>query len=256
MILRTKADRMTVTVFESNAALGKTAAADFAQRVKDEVAAHGETAVILATGNSQLNFINALHDHTDIPWSRVSVFHMDEYLGLPATHPASLRKFIKEKIADQFHPRATYMVEGDTPDTQAELQRYTDLLRQHKPAICVLGIGENGHLAFNDPPADFDTDKLIHVVTLDEACRQQQVGEGHFPTFDDVPKRALSLTVPALLRAKHVMALVPEARKAKAVQAALEGAVTNMCPASILRTQPHAHLYLDVDSAVLLHGIE
>jgi glucosamine-6-phosphate deaminase len=253
MILQTKVDQMTVTVFESNAELGKTAAADFAARVKAEVAAKGKTAVILATGNSQLTFVTALRDHTDIPWNKVSVFHMDEYLGLPATHPASFRLFLKEKIDDLFHPRVTYMVEGDAPDTQAELQRYTDLLREHKPSVCVLGIGENGHLAFNDPPADFNTDKLIHVVTLDETCRQQQVGEGHFKTFDDVPKQALSLTVPALLGAGHVMALVPESRKAKAVQAALEGPITNMCPASILRTQPHAHVYLDKDSAALLH---
>lgn len=253
MILSTKVDKMTVNVFETNAELGKTAAADFAQRVKQEVAAHGETAVILATGNSQLTFVTALRDHTDIPWGQVSVFHMDEYLGLSASHPASFRRFLQEKIDDLFHPHATYLVRGDAPDTQVELQRYTDLLKEYKPSICVLGIGENGHLAFNDPPADFQTDKLIHVVTLDETCRQQQVGEGHFATFDDVPKQALSLTVPALLSAGHVMALVPEARKAVAVQAALEGPITEMCPASILRTQAHANLYLDKDSAALLH---
>jgi glucosamine-6-phosphate deaminase len=253
MIRQTQVDQMTVTVFENNAAIGKAAAAEFARHVRRDVAAHGETAVILATGNSQLTFMSALRDHADIPWNKVSVFHMDEYLGISAEHPASFRRYMRERIAEMFHPRVMHMLDGDAPDTQAEMLRYTNLLRQRQPSICVMGIGENGHLAFNDPPADFTTDKLIHIVTLDTACRQQQVGEGHFPTFDDVPKQALSLTVPALLSAKHLMALVPETRKAKAVQAALEAPISEMCPASILRTQAHAHLYLDPDSAALLH---
>jgi glucosamine-6-phosphate deaminase len=252
MILSTKVDKMTVTVFETNVALGKAAAEDFARIVKQEVAAHGKTSVILATGNSQLSFVNALRDQTDIPWDKVSVFHMDEYLGISPTHSASFRLFLQEKIDALFHPQVTHLIMGDAPDTQAELQRYTDLLQQNPPSVCVLGIGENGHLAFNDPPADFLTRKLIHVVTLDTTCRQQQVNEGHFPTIDDVPKQALSLTVPALLSASHVMALVPEARKAVAVQAALEGPVTENCPASILRTQEHVQVYLDQESAALL----
>ena len=144
-------------------------------------------------------------------------------------------------------------IRGDAPDVAAELARYTALLEEYKPVVCVLGIGENGHLAFNDPPADFTTSQTIHVVNLDETCRRQQVGEGHFAGLDEVPRQAISLTVPALLRPAHVMGLVPEARKARAVQAALEGPVTEHCPASILRTQAHVKLYLDRDSAALLH---
>jgi glucosamine-6-phosphate deaminase len=141
---------------------------------------------------------------------------------------------------------------GEAPDVEAELARYAALLKQYPPDACVLGIGENGHLAFNDPPADFYTYAVIHVVTLDEKCRLQQVGEGHFAGLDDVPRQALSLTVPALLAAKRVLAVVPEARKAEAVKAAFEGPVTPQCPASILRTQPHVTVYLDTESAALL----
>jgi glucosamine-6-phosphate deaminase len=141
---------------------------------------------------------------------------------------------------------------GDAPDVGAELARYAGLLAAHPPDACVLGIGENGHLAFNDPPADFDTQSAIHVVELDPRCRAQQVGEGHFASLEEVPRRALSLTVPALLAPPHVLAVVPEARKAEAVQAALYGPVSPECPASILRTQPHVTLYLDAESARLV----
>ena len=247
-------EQMPVAIYESNVALGRAAAADFADIVKRAVIERGAAAVILATGNSQLTFIGALHEHPDIPWNKVSVFHMDEYLGMSEQHPASFRRFLREKVADVYHPRAMIGMRGDTTDVEAELARYTALLEEHKPDLCVLGIGENGHLAFNDPPADFQTSKTIHVVTLDELCRRQQVGEGHFATLDDVPKQALSLTVPALLKPPRVMAIVPEARKANAVRAALRGPVTDSCPASILRTQAHAKLYLDADSAALVRN--
>ena len=244
---------MQVAVYESKQTLGQAAAADFAAILREELRLHDEVAVIFATGNSQLSFLEALRSERGIAWERVVVFHMDEYLGLPAAHPASFRRFIHEKISQIFHPRITYGIEGDAADTDAELARYEALLRAHNPVICVMGIGENGHLAFNDPPADFETEKLIHVVTLDETCRRQQVGEGHFPTFEAVPKQALSLTIPALLQPAYVLVLAPESRKAKAVQAALEGTVSEDCPASILRTQAQVKLYLDRDSAALLH---
>ncbi len=252
MNIERKIGAMQVAICESNQALGRAAAADFAANLREELRLHDQVAVIFATGNSQLSFLEALRSETGIAWERVIVFHMDEYLGLPANHSASFRRFIHEKISDVFHPRITYGIEGDSTDTEAELARYTALLKAHNPAICVMGIGENGHLAFNDPPADFETDKLIHAVTLDETCRRQQVGEGHFPNFEAVPKQALSLTIPALLMPKYVFVLAPESRKAKAVQTALEGPVTPVCPASILRTQPQVKLYLDHDSAALL----
>jgi glucosamine-6-phosphate deaminase len=245
---------MTVAVFESNAALGQAAAVDFAAILRREVSAHGEVAVIFATGNSQLTFLQALRGVSELPWEHVTAFHMDEYIGITQDHPASFRRFIREKISEPFQPRATYGINGDAADIEEELAHYAALLNAHQPAVSVLGIGENGHLAFNDPPADFHTPETIHVVTLDETCRRQQVGEGHFPAIDLVPKRAISLTIPALLKAKHILALVPEARKANAVQAALEGPVTENCPASILRTQKHVKLYLDRDSAAKIGG--
>jgi glucosamine-6-phosphate deaminase len=236
----------------SNDALGARAAQDLTAILAQAIADHGLASVILATGNSQLSFMKALCATPGIEWDKVVVFHMDEYLDMSDDHPASFPKYIREKLTDLVHPRAFYPILGDAPDSQAEMARYRELLRQYPPDACVLGIGENGHLAFNDPPADFDTTAVIHVVTLDERCRGQQVGEGHFRTLADVPTQAYSLTVPALLAAKRVLAVVPEARKAEAVKATLEGPVTPHCPASILRTQPHVTLYLDVDSAGLL----
>ena len=242
-------DRMQVAIYESGDQVGTAAAGDLAEILKREIAEHGAAAIIVATGNSQLPFMRALRARRDVAWDRITVLHMDEYMDMSESHPASFRRYIRQHLVDAVHPRAFFGIEGDSPDLEAELARYTALLEQHKPVACVLGIGENGHLAFNDPPADFNTDKLIHVVTLVESCRRQQVDEGHFETLDDVPKQALSLTIRALLRPAHVLAVVPEARKAPAVRAALEGPVTPDCPASILRTMPHVKLYLDPESA-------
>ena len=243
---------MPVRMYESSEELGRAAARDLARILTTSVAQRGEGAVILATGNSQLALMRTLRALPDIPWDRITVFHMDEYLGMSEEHPASFRRYIRAHLVDHVHPRAFEGIAGDTADVERELERYAALLEEHRPVATVLGIGENGHLAFNDPPADFSTDKVIHVVTLDEACRRQQTGEGHFPTLEDVPRQAISLTVPALLRPPHVLAVVPESRKAPAVQAALEGPVAPECPASILKTTPHAVLYLDRDSASLL----
>lgn len=244
-------DKMQVAVYDSNASLGMAAAEDLAEILRQAVAEQGETSIIVATGNSQLLFMEALRAMPDIPWDKIRVFHMDEYLGMSDQHPASFRKYIKERLTDVVGARF-YGVPGDAEDVEAALAEYTALLAKYKPVACVLGIGENGHLAFNDPPADFETDKTIHIVTLVETCRKQQVGEGHFKTIADVPERALSLTVPALLKPAHVLAVVPEIRKAPAVKAALEGPVTPDCPASLLRTKSHVKMYLDPESASLL----
>ncbi len=247
-----RVDHMSVHVFESNAALGQRAADDLADILRQTVAEKGQAAVILATGNSQLSFMQALRVKTDLPWDKIILFHMDEYLGMSEQHPASFARYIREKLVDHVRPKAFYPIRGDAPDVPAELARYRALLAAHPADVCVLGIGENGHLAFNDPPADFATDAVIHLVNLDERCRQQQVGEGHFPTLADVPTQAISLTIPALLSASRLLCVVPEARKAPAVKAALEGPVSPDCPASILRTQSHVTMYLDQDSAALL----
>jgi glucosamine-6-phosphate deaminase len=245
-------DKMAVNIYESNTTLGKAVADELAEILRPAIEEHGKAAIIVATGNSQLSFFEALWARPDIAWDKISVFHMDEYLGMSDQHPASFRRFIREKLTRHVHPRAFYGLQGDARDMVAELSRYASLLVEHEPVATVLGIGENGHLAFNDPPADFDTDEIIRVVTLDAACRRQQVGEGHFASLNDVPRQAITLTVPALLKPPHVLAVVPELRKAPAVKAALEGPITPDCPASILRTLGHARLYLDSDSASLL----
>ncbi|MGI6375391.1 MAG: glucosamine-6-phosphate deaminase [Anaerolineae bacterium] len=232
--------------------MGAAAADDLAAIINQAVRERGLASIIVATGNSQLRFMEALRTRQDIAWERVVVFHMDEYLGMAADHPASFRRYIHQELTDIVRPQAFYGVDGDAPDTAGELARYTALLERYPADACVMGIGENGHLAFNDPPADLTTSATIHVVTLDMACRQQQVGEGHFATLDEVPTHALSLTVPALLKPAHVLVVVPEARKAPAVKAALTGPVTPLCPASVLQTQPQAVVYLEPASAALL----
>jgi len=242
-------DKINVHILPSNKEVGQKAAEDFATKISAIIANKGEAAAILATGNSMLTFFEALRARKDIAWNKVTLFHMDEYLGMSDQHPASFPNYIRKNLTNHVTPKVFYPMKGDASDTQSELHRYNDLLRRFPADICVLGIGENGHLAFNDPPADFATRDLIHIVTLDERCRMQQVNEGHFETIADVPKRAITLTVPALLNAKYVLAIIPEARKAEAVKKALEGPVTPECPGSILRTRSNVTMYLDQESA-------
>jgi glucosamine-6-phosphate deaminase len=245
-------DGLTTRLYADGAALGLAAADDLATILKTAAHAKGEASVIVATGNSQLRLMEALSRRDDIPWSQVRVFHMDEYCGMSDDHPASFRLYIRRNLTDHVHPLAFHGLAGDAADLNVEMARYAALLRQHPADVCVMGIGENGHLAFNDPPADFETTATVHIVTLDLACRRQQVGEGHFRTIDDVPRQAMTLTVPALVAPPHLLVVVPEERKAEAVRSSLEGSITPMCPASILRRQPRAVLYLDPGSASLL----
>ncbi|HET6987673.1 MAG TPA: 6-phosphogluconolactonase, partial [Kribbella sp.] len=189
---------LDVLVADSTDELATAAAEHFASAVKAELGERDEVAVILATGNSQLGFIKAARERDDIEWSRVTVLHMDEYLGMDENHSASFRRWMHDNLASFVSLKAFHGVRGDHEPVQEELERYGELLRTLDPAICVMGIGENGHLAFNDPPADFETRELIHLVTLDEAARKQQVGEGHFPSLEETPKQALSLTIHAL----------------------------------------------------------
>jgi glucosamine-6-phosphate deaminase len=242
-----------VEVHPSTAAMAAAAAASAAAILGRAVADRGVAHAMFATGNSQLAFVDSLlSDNRLVPWSDVVVFHMDEYVGVGPDHPAGFRHWIHDRIAARAHPRATHYLDGLAPP-DAECARYTALLADHPLDLCCLGIGENGHLAFNDPPvADFEDPLDVKVVTLDAGCRRQQVNEGHFPTDADVPAQAMTVTVPALLRARRVLAVVPEARKAEPVRAALEGPVGTWCPASLLQRTPHAAVFLDPDSAALL----
>ncbi len=246
-------DRLRVQVHADVAAMARAAADEAAAVLRRAVAARGVANAMFATGNSQLAFVDQLVGATpDVPWDRVVAFHMDEYVGVGPDHPAGFQRWIRERIADRAHPRVVHYVDGLT-DPAAECERYAGLLRQHPLDLCCLGIGENGHLAFNDPGvADLDDPLDVKVVELDDACRRQQVGEGHFPDVAAVPARAITVTVPALLQAARVLAVVPDARKAEPVRAALTGPVTAGCPASALRTAASAVLYLDPASASLL----
>ena len=251
-----KYEELTVHIAESNDALGAAVAESFARAARAALTRRPEIAVILATGNSQLSFATALRERDDIEWSRITIMHMDEYLGMSEDHTASFRRWMKENIVAHVSPKAFEGVMGDHVPVEEELHRYSELLRNLDPAITVMGIGENGHLAFNDPPADFTAAELIKIVDMDEASRNQQVGEGHFASLSVTPSQALSLTIPTLLRPETVLVGTPEARKAKAVKAALEGPITPNCPASILRKQSHAQLFLDHESSALLDRVQ
>ena len=243
-------DALSVRVHDSDVALASAAAAEAAETISAAITARGVAHVMFATGNSQLGFLDALTSRGDVDWPRVVGFHMDEYRGIPAEHPAAFRRYLRERIVDRVHPGAFHFIAGDAADPAGECARYTALLAAHPLDLCCLGIGENGHLAFNDPPvADFDDPVDVKVVELDEACRRQQVGEGHFAREDDVPTEAITVTIPALLRAGRVLAIVPEARKRDPVRAALTGPVSTACPASILRTRDNVTLHLDRGSA-------
>jgi glucosamine-6-phosphate deaminase len=197
--------------------------------------------------------MDALTSAPGLDWKAIEVFHMDEYAGMAATHPASFCRWIKERVADRVHPGAVHYLAGDVPDPDAECARYAALLASAPIDVCFLGFGENGHIAFNDPhEADFHDPYLVRRVTLDEKCRLQQVGEGHFPGLAAVPEEALTLTCPALVSAAHMICSVPGPRKAEAVRAALQGPIGEACPGSILRTHANAVVYLDREAASLL----
>jgi glucosamine-6-phosphate deaminase len=207
---------------------------------------------IAATGASQFEFLEALTATPGLEWSKVVFFHLDEYVGLSETHPASFRRYLKERIVEKARPRVFHFIQGDAPDPEAERQRVSDLIRACRIDVAFVGIGENGHLAFNDPPADFQTEEPYLIVSLDEACRRQQLGEGWFKTLDDVPRRAVSMSVRQILKAESILVVVPDTRKAEAVRDCLEAEVSPLRPASILRRHPRATLYLDRHSASLL----
>jgi glucosamine-6-phosphate deaminase len=208
--------------------------------------------VILATGASQFEMFHEL-THLDLDWKRVSCFHLDEYLGLPETHPASFRRYLKERFCAHVEgPKMFHWVGGDSPDPSVECERLGKLIGQHPIDVACVGIGENGHLAFNDPPADFETEDPYLVVELDEACRRQQMGEGWFSSFEEVPTRAISMSIRQIMKSAAIVCTVPDQRKAQALQAAVEGPVTPEVPASILQQHPQVTLVLDTTSASLL----
>lgn len=248
-----KYDQLPVAIYESNEALGQAAAQDGYAIITAAIAEKGAANIILATGNSQLTFLRALRQMKGIDWSKANIFHMDEYLGLAPDHPASFPLFLDKHFLSFVNPGAFYPVPGRPDDVEQACQDYEALLRSHPTDLVAMGFGENGHLAFNDPPyALFEDPAWVKVIELAEASRRQQVGEGHFASLADVPKEAITLTIPALLAPKHILCIVPEARKAEAVRACLTEPISEARPGSILRRAAHAQLYLDQDSAAQL----
>jgi glucosamine-6-phosphate deaminase len=235
------AAELPVEVYSSPREMGRAAAARATAVIREAVAARGEARVVIATGNSQF------------PWGQVTAFHMDEYVGIPADHTASFRRWIRERIEDPFHPACVHYIDGNTEDPEAEAGRYEALLREAPLDLVCMGIGENGHLAFNEPfAADFEDERWARVIALTDESVRQQVGEGHFPDEASTPRTAISLTIPALLSASHVQVCVPEDRKAAAVARTVHDPVSTACPATQLRRSPHARLFLEPASARLL----
>jgi glucosamine-6-phosphate deaminase len=243
---------MEVLVFESKQELGRAAAQRAAAAIGEAVAARGEARVIAATGASQFEFLDALTAAPGVEWGRVEMFHLDEYVGMSDSHPASFRRYLRERIVERVHPRVFHFLAGDAADPLAECRRVGALIAGAPIDVAFVGIGENGHLAFNDPPADLETEEPYLVVELDEPCRRQQMGEGWFETLADVPRRAISMSIRQILKAHEILCVVPDARKARAVHECLDGEVTAMHPSSILQTHARATIYLDRDSARLL----
>jgi len=244
---------MDVRVHLDKGVLGTAAAEEGAAGIRQALAASRTANVILATGASQFEMLDALVG-ADLDWARITVFHLDEYIGLPVMHGASFRKYLRERVMDRLRVKPAFIeVAGDAPDAGAEVARLGNLIARHAIDVCFAGIGENGHLAFNDPPADFETEAPYLVVDLDEACRRQQLGEGWFPDLDAVPRQAISMGIRQILKSRQIVLSVPDARKADAVAATVEGPVTPLCPASILQRHPKVTLHLDPASASGLH---
>ena len=242
---------MALKVFPDKKSLGKAAATQAAIAIRRAIRDRGTARVVAATAASQAEFLDALVREPDIDWKQVEVFHLDEYIGLPATHPASFRKMLLELLVNKTGIKKYHLLDGDA-DPAEVCSRVGRALASAPIDIEFLGIGENGHIAFNDPPADFEIEDPYLVVNLDEACRRQQVGEAWFADISQVPKQALSMSVKQILKAKEILAVVPDTRKAQAVKACFEGEISPMAPASVLRNHPNATIYLDEKSSALL----
>ncbi len=240
---------MNIYVQENKDDNGREAALKGASFINETLLEKGEASIIVATGASQFEMLNHLIK-LEIDWSKIEIFHLDEYIGIPQSHPASFRKYLKERVADKLPTlKAFHYVEGDSKDITKEIDRLNQLISNTTIDVAFIGIGENGHIAFNDPPADFDTDNPYIVVTLDELCRKQQYGEGWFPSLEDVPKKAISMGIKQILKSRHIINTVPDERKSEAVANAVNGPVSNLCPASILQTHNSCYNYFDKAAA-------
>jgi glucosamine-6-phosphate deaminase len=251
-----KVGNAKVEIYPDAVSMGKAAARAVAEAIKEIEKHHGTINVIFATGASQIDMLDALTKMKDLPWNKMRGFHMDEYIGLPIQHPASFRGYLREKLTGKVPLKEFNEVDGTTSDPEEFSLKYAAMLRAGEPQLCLMGIGENGHLAFNDPgAADFNDPADVKVVQLDLMCREQQAAEGWFASAAEVPERAITITIPALLRVPRLIVSVPGSRKAHIVRRSLSEAISTDCPATILRTHPDATIYLDDASAAELHDV-
>ena len=241
---------MEIIISDTKEELGKEAAGKGAELIRKAISERGKADIIVATGASQFEMLNELVKE-DIDWSKVTAFHLDEYIGISETHPASFRKYLKERFVNIVSPKEFNYVNGEI-DPVSECIRLGNLIGKRSIDVAFIGIGENGHVAFNDPPADFETEEAYLIVKLDEACRKQQLGEGWFPAFEDVPEKAISMSIKQIMKSKTIICSVPDLRKAKAVKSVVEEPVEPVVPATILRQHNAAWLFLDKDSASFL----
>ncbi len=243
---------MKIQIADDPKKLGEAAGRSAGELIRKTIEEKGEANVILATGTSQFETLNQLIREKNIDWGKVIMFHLDEYIGMPQTHPASFRKYLKERFLEKVPPlKAAHLINGET-NAEAECVWLGDLITRYPIDVALVGIGENGHLAFNDPPADFDTEEPYIIVDLDEACRKQQYGEGWFGSVNDVPRQAISMSVKQIMKSQHIICSVPDARKAVAVKNTVEQKVSNLFPATILQVHDSCTMYLDKASAGLL----
>lgn len=244
---------MHINISSSESEAGKRAAQKGADAIGAAIQARGEASVILATGSSQFEVLDALVDITEIDWSCTTIFHLDEYIGIEATHSASFIRYLKERFLVRVPEVKDFVaVNGNAANIDLEIQRVSSIASKFNIDVAFVGIGENGHLAFNDPPADFETDAPFIRVELDKKCRTQQSNEGWFPTFEDVPRQAISMSIKQITKSATIICTVPDERKAQAVKAALEGEITNLCPASVLQTHANTFFFLDTAAAKML----
>jgi len=255
LVDRFRAGSLNVYIYESRPTLGAAAASVVASEIKNQIEKQGRAVGIFASAPSQNEFLSALVKEVNVEWSRLTAFHLDEYLGMNDQAPQSFRRFLLDRLFDKVPVHKFHGLRGESEDAAGECRRYAGLLAENPPDLAVLGIGENGHLAFIDPPfCNFNDPEAVKVVELDEVCREQQVHDGAFKTIDEVPRQALSLTIPTIMACPKLFAIVPGAAKQQAIKAAIEGPIATACPASILRTHKDAHLFIDRDSAALLSG--
>ncbi|MGE4413581.1 MAG: glucosamine-6-phosphate deaminase [Candidatus Caldatribacteriota bacterium] len=244
---------MKIYILNSKENMGKAAAEKAAEILRKAIKEKGKANFIAATGVSQFEFLDHLTKITSLDWGETTMFHLDEYIGLSEDHPASFRRYLQERLISKVHPGKVFLIAGDAPDPEEECERLNDIISQYEIDVAFVGIGENGHLAFNDPPADFETEKPYIIVELDTACRRQQLGEGWFNCLEEVPQKAISMSVKQIMKAKNIICTVPDKRKAQAVKDCFGGEeISPYYPASILKRHDHCYVFLDEQSAMYL----